>query len=157
RLRRDQLADRQGLRRLRRRRRRRGRRWRRLDDHPAGDQLLLLRGVRRIDRRQQEQDGGGEESHHQGENGDTPPVQALVLVAVPVKGRGVLRHAGNSILAGRRAPRMLSGSATVFCAGISKLIPILQGSTTARKDRFSGAISAREELARLLRIGQALV
>src|SRR5690606_25636380 len=105
-----------------------------------------------------EQDRGGVERHHHGEAGDTRPVQALVLVVVPVGGRCVLRHAENSILAGPGAPRkMMSGSALGFCAGISKLIPIMPRGSTAASTFFSrSTVSARQQLACFCRVIQAL-
>src|SRR5690606_26095466 len=104
-----------------------------------------------------QQDGGRMEGHHHGETGDTRPVEALVLLAVPVKGRGVLRHAGNSILAGPRAPRVMSGPVPWFCTGIPKLIPIPARRSTAPSVTLLAIGLPGQQPARLVRIRQALV
>src|SRR5690606_40710760 len=60
---------------------------------------------------------------------------------------------------GPGAPRkMMSGSALGFCAGISKLIPIMPRGSTAASTFFSrSTVSARQQLACFCRVIQALV
>src|SRR5690606_12630982 len=155
-LRRHQLLDRRRLGRLRRRRRRRrGRRWR-FDDHHAGGVIILPLGLRRRGGSQQQEQRGGVDRHHEGETGDSRPVQTFVFVVL-VGLRQAFGHALNSSLAGRRASGFVSYPLPAFRRRELTSLYQSAGAIPTGFHRDEGSIAPRKNALGLVRILDALV